>query len=842
MHRPGTAVLSFLVAVLVLATASPGARAPRDGAGDPSAARPTVMRPPPTPVLFEENRGQTDARVAFLVRGLDRTAWFTDRGVTWALRGQGGRWVLKADFVGAARVRPVGVCWADTVVSYFRGRPGEWRTGCRTCRQILYRNLWPGIDLVVDAEASALKATFIVWPGADDSRIRIRWRGTTGLSVTEGGDLLAATGFGPLLDAAPTAWQADGRSVAAAWSVAADTASFGIGDHDPAQALFIDPAVFIYAGYIGGDGYDDGAAIAVDGNRAAYVTGVTWSSAATFPLAVGPNLDPGGTGVFVAKVRPDGTGLSWCGYLGGGAGSSQFGKAIAVDGAGCAYVAGYTNGTEVSFPVVNGPDLTHNGDYDAFVAKVAADGTGLVYCGYVGGAAEDQGLAIAVDAAGGAYVAGATNSTEGTFPLSGGLDATFNGGSYDGFVAKVQADGAGLAWSGYLGGTGDNDRVTGIAVDGLGAAYVTGSAGTGFPTTVGPDLTFNGASGDAFVAKVAAGGAGLDYCGYIGGPLEDGGRAIAVRDGYAYVAGTTWSGEAFFPVTVGPDLTINFGYDGFVAKVNQAGTGFVYCGYLGGTQYDQILGIAVDGSGRALVTGATNSAETQNFPVASGPDLTFNGGTNDAFIARVAADGTALEYCGYIGGDAADEGQGIAVDGSGDAHVIGYSEFSTAGFPIVGPDLSPNGSRDVFVAKVGVGTYSLVLGKGKITDSTKALKDSIKVSGTVSPPGGFPWALNPALEAVTIEVGEGTDPFTLTIPAGDPGWKSSKGKHSWKGAAGSLKVDTGKRTISFAAKGFDFATTPANPIHVQFESGILPLAVDTPWTANPKAPGSFKYP
>ena len=175
-------------------------------------------------------------------------------------------------------------------------------------------------------------------------------------------------------------------------------------------------------------------------------------------------------------------------------------------------------------------------------------------------------------------------------------------------------------------------------MDSTGNAYVTGetrSSEATFPVTVGPDLTFNGIQ-DAFVAKVNPSGTALDYAGYIGGSARDFGFGIAVDStGNAYVTGVTSSTEATFPVTVGPDLTYNGGQDAFVAKVNPSGTALDYAGYIGGSERDLGLGIAVDSTGSAYVTGEARSTEA-TFPVTVGPDLTFNGGNNisggDAFV------------------------------------------------------------------------------------------------------------------------------------------------------------------------------------------------------------------
>ncbi len=336
----------------------------------------------------------------------------------------------------------------------------------------------------------------------------------------------------------------------------------------------------------------------------------------------------------------------------------------------------------------------------------------IVYCGYIGGSGYDYGRAIAVDSTGNAYITGDTASAADTFPETVGPDLTQNGGTYDAFVAKVNAAGNGLTYCGYIGGSG-TDNGNGIAVDAEGNAYVTGmttSTEASFPETVGPDLTHNGGPYDAFVAKVNPDGTALVYCGYIGGAHYEYGNGIAVDTaGNAYVTGDTGSSAGTFPETVGPDLSHNGGfYDGFVAKVNTAGTGLTYCGYLGGNDYDSGKAVAVDSAGNAYVTGYTRSSET-SFPDTGGPDLSYNG-LEDAFVAKVNTAGSALSYCGYIGGSGEDIGSGIAVDSSGNAYITGWTNSTGTTFPeTVGPDLSYNGGdHDAFVAKVNPSGSSLV--------------------------------------------------------------------------------------------------------------------------------------
>ncbi len=423
-------------------------------------------------------------------------------------------------------------------------------------------------------------------------------------------------------------------------------------------------------------------------------------------MVVGPDLshNAGAVDTFVAKVKPDGTGLVYCGYIGGS--SAEYATAVAVDGSGNAYITGYTASAQTSsFPVVVGPDLTYNGGVnDAFIAKVNASGASLAYCGYIGGTADDRGNGVAVDGSGSAYVIGQAISAESnSFPVVVGPDLTHNSyGANDAFVAKVNAAGSGLAYCGYIGGA-NADAGKAIAVDAAGSAYVTGqtvSPETSFPVSVGPDLTYNsGGLEDAFVAKVNATGAGLDYCGYIGGSSYDYGYGIAVDAfGNAYVGGSTQSAQATFPETVGPDLTHNGSMDAFVAKVNSSGAALVYCGYVGGVDVDYGYGLAIDGSGNAYLAGSTGSTAS-TFPVVSGPDHTYNGSI-DGYIAKVNAGGTAVMYCGFIGGSSTDYAYAVAVDILDNAYVTGYVPAASTDFPVwIGPDLTPNGDNDVFVAK-----------------------------------------------------------------------------------------------------------------------------------------------
>ena len=703
--KRSTLVLAGILAVLLCLQASTGNPRGTDESRSPAFAPPRGPRADADfgkiPLQFIPNEGQVEGPAAFYVQGRQTTIYFAAEGLTFVLSGrQGsppGRWVVKLDFVGAdPEAIPVSAEGSGAVVSYFKGSARDWKAGLKASSRIVYRELWPGIDLAYYGTADRMKYEFIVKPGADPSRIKLAYRGAESVTLTDEGRLAVSTPSGGFEDDVPVAWQEieatrvnvpvaysldmseDGREAGGRTCVYA----FDVGEYDDRRPLVLDPAVLVYCGYIGGSGADRGAGIAVDADGNAYVGGDTLFSPG-FPVTVGPDLTVNSEllpDAFIAKVGADGTSLVYCGYI-GGSGVDEGGK-VAVDASGNAYLTGYSSSSD--FPVTPGSSLTYKAYEDAFVAKVNADGTALVYSGLIGGWGEEAGFGIAVGGSGCAYVVGET------------------------FVAKVNAAGTGLSYFFQIGG-GVYRSARAIALDSSENAYITGAAGWDLPVKVGPDLTWNGDATDAFVAKVNAAGTDLVYCGFIGGSGNEVGHAISVDGaGCAYVTGSTSSDELSFPVKIGPDLTWNGGSaDAFVAKVNAAGTALAYCGYIGGAVGDSYYGadngygIAVDSSGNAYITGQTECSEA-SFPVKAGPDPTFNG-YDDAFVAKVNAAGTALIYCGYIGGEFSDWGTGIAVDGSGNAYITGLTSSSEATFPVTGgPDLTINFNEgdDGFVAKV----------------------------------------------------------------------------------------------------------------------------------------------
>jgi hypothetical protein len=383
----------------------------------------------------------------------------------------------------------------------------------------------------------------------------------------------------------------------------------------------------VYATYLGAAAGEAGNAIAVDDAGAAYVTGVTQSPG--FPVTPGSfqTTYHGGIDAFAVKLTPDGSGLAYGTFLGGG--KDDFGNGIAVDGAGDAFITGRTKSYD--FPVTPGAfettyEPTTTGG-TGFVTELNAAGSSAVYSTFLGGHDWDNAGAVAVDAAGSAYVSGSAYSHD--FPTTpGSYDPTYPTGAQPAtFVVKFNPGGGSLAYGTFLGGAGGSDGL-GIYVDGAGNAYATGQYGGDFPFTV----HFGPPTGNAFVAKFSADGSQLVYSVAVGGNF--GGVAVAVdAAGNAYMTGTT--NHADFPTT--PDaFQANFKgvNDAFLTEVNAAGTALAYSTYLGGSNDDWGYGVAADGFGNVYVAGKTDSADFPTTPSAF--KRRNRNGVNDAFVTKFA--------------------------------------------------------------------------------------------------------------------------------------------------------------------------------------------------------------
>jgi hypothetical protein len=597
-------------------------------------------------------------------------------------------------------------------VNYLVGRnPANWRVGLSTYGELVYRGLWPGIDLHLRGNHGRLEYELHLRRGADPSRIRFAYRGARGLAVTRGGALAIATPLGVLTDHRPVTYQlAGGRRVPVASSYAlrgGNGYGFALGRYDHSRQLVIDPGLE-YSTYLGGS--DDESAsggIAVEGGYA-YVGGCTASDDfPTTPGAFQTVHNPGGDfpcDAFITKLARDGSGLIYSTYLGGS--DTEVGNGIAVEG-GRAYIVGVTLSTD--FPTTPGayqrvyaggdeerPDLG-----DGFVTELSKDGSALVYSTYLGGSSGDLISDVKVEG-GQAYVTGNTDSTD--FPTTAGAFQRTNRGDLDVFVSKLARDGSTLAYSTLLGGS-DDEESERLAVE-SGSVYVTGLTGSSdFPVTAGAFQTaYAGGDDDAFVTKLARDGSSLEYSTFLGGSSGDHGVGLAVEGGRTYVTGITASTD--FPTTPGAfQQAYGGGFrDAFVSKLDKRGTTLDYSTYLGGTNNDNGLAIAVEG-GRAYVAGRTGCGACgpgeNDFPTTADAAQPVFGGFFDAFVSKFARDGSPLDYSSYLGGRDFDEGTGIAAEGKR-AHVAGGAG---AGFPTTARAFQPafrGGFTDAFVTKLEV--------------------------------------------------------------------------------------------------------------------------------------------
>jgi len=670
------------------------------------------------PVSYEPNVGQAPAGVSYVARGGGMTALISPTGAALVLARPtrplaadvhsplGSATALSATAplsVSVVRLDWLGSTIAPSVTpgaplpgvaNYVIGNdPRAWHTGVPTYAGVTVHNLYPGVDLVYHSTGGQLEYDYDLAPGVDVGAVLLRVSGARGLGMSARGDLTMDTPLGRLVQPVPVAVQGT-TPVRVRYALAptgvAGTVGLVLGPHDPTKPVTIDP-VLRYGTLLGGSGTDVARGIALDPTGTAYVTGRT--SSTNFPTTGGPAYGGGDDDSFVVKLTPDGHALVYSTYLGGN--NFDEGASIAADAAGRAYVTGRAYST--NFPTTANAFQSAGGA--GFVAMLNPNGT-LGYSSYVG----NMGQAIAVDGAGDAYVGGYTDANTPANLTAGAYATTYAGGVYDGFVLKVNPLAAtgtsALIYGTYLGGSGQ-DNLTGIAVDSGGNAYVTGdTASTDYPTTPGAYNRTGSTAGAVFLTKLSADGSHLVYSTFIGLAGTTGlGYGVAVDGaGAAYVAGTT-SSPAFPSLNAAQPAYGGGPNDGFICKMNAAGSGLVYSTFLGGAGDDQALGVAVDGRGNADVSGTTASTNMITSPTAL---QSSNAGGYDAFVTTVAASGTTLLYSSYLGGVGNDAGNAIAVDGAGAAYVAGSSDAGQAAgnFPTTGLQSASAGGTDAFVTRL----------------------------------------------------------------------------------------------------------------------------------------------
>jgi hypothetical protein len=643
-----------------------------------AAATPTLATD--SSVRFIANEGQWPSSARFQATTRDGVLWLTDEGL-WLTRTtpKQGQINIHLGFAGmnaAARWEPFDR--QETVVSYFHGSdPEQWQGGVPVWGGVLVHDLVPGADLRLTGQNGQLVTEWVVT--GEVGEITLQVEGADEVQQ-RGRELHFLTPAGSLtwpLPTSPTPLKLNITNATNELNIPLSTQHSALSTQYSSSG-----SPLIFGTFIGGEDVlpDVPHAIALDPQGNIYTTGYTESP--VFPTE--PGVTPQhGIDVIITKLLPDGSDLAYAIHINPSAfNQPDWGYDILVNNAGEAYVVGETNSFD--FPITPGALDNTFDDGEAFFLKVAADGASLLYSTFLGGADLDGIRGLAQDSAGNFYVTGQTWSLD--FPTTVGAYDGIHNGARDAFVTKLNPTGTAILYSTFLGGdTQEQGQVIGVTADGQ--ATITGwTNSANYPTTSGAwDETFNGEF-DVFVTRLNSSGTNLSYSTFIGGDNEDRPNDLVLHnDGRVTLTGSTFCPCTIpFPTTVGVyDPTHNDNYDAFVAQLNNAGNSLVFSTFLGGTNEDRGLGLALTNDGRILVTGRTESP-APGFPI-----------TGDAAA-------TTVLYSTFLGGINEDEGSSVLV-GPGGTLILSGSTRS-ADFPVTpgAYNTTLNGDYDIFIVKLQV--------------------------------------------------------------------------------------------------------------------------------------------
>lgn len=663
---------------------------------------------------FEPNRGQFEAQVRYLARGTGYALYLTPSGATLALSRAPAPSTSKTAQIPAARTReqsivamrvvggrevePEGATPVEGISNYFLSNDrSRWQSEVPNFASVRYGNVLPGVSVVYyGSSGRELEYDLVLSPGANPDTVELEFDGVERIQIDEDGSARLHLPSGEVLrKPAPVTYQtsASGRRipVASRYQLRGEhRLGFAVAHHDPTRVLRIDP-VLLYSTYLGGSSFDQAFGAATDPAGNTYVIGYTASTLFPTIAPLQPSLAGGVFDAFVVKLNAQGA-IVYSTFL-GGSGADE-GYAIAADAPGNAYVTGVTFSTD--FPTVGPFQAAAGGKQDAFIAKINPLGSALVYSSYLGGNQDDFAQAIAVSAAGNAYLTGTTFSAN--FPTSAPLQAALNGTS-DVFVSSFSAAGNALVYSTFLGGSGQESG-HGVAVDSNGNAFVVGSTGSNnFPRALPLQSTFGGGSLDAFVSKFNTAGSALIYSTYLGGVFTDEAQAVATNaSGMATVAGYTSSTN--FPVVGALQATLaSPGHtDAFVTRLNTSGGSLSFSTYLGGSGDDSASSVGVDSLNSTYVVGSTDSGDFPSLKAIPG-QAAYQGAT-DGFVSALDPSGAQLSYSSFLGGTDEDHAVGVGVQSlNGMTHVVGNT--SSTNFPVkLAPIATFVGAQDAFVTRL----------------------------------------------------------------------------------------------------------------------------------------------
>jgi hypothetical protein len=719
----------------------PGFHEPSELAAADLASLGRMHSPVESALTFVENRGQWDARARFLVRQGSMAGWLEDRGLTLGLHRAGAgepfeAFAVRLAFEGASEcARPMGEGPLPGKMNFFLGNdPSRWATGVASYASVVYRELYPGIDLRLRTDQGVLEYDILVAPGADLAQVEVRCEGIDALEVAPDGGLSLATPFGPIRQSAPKTWcqlESGERLAVDCRPVKLSERSFGFRAEarHPRLALVIDPGLE-WSTYLGGTSNDTILGLAATGSGPIVAVGRTISP--NFPVNVGPSTLAGTFDAFAARLDPDQSGSAqrvWATFFGGSS-IDQF-LSVGLDASENVYAVGET--LSIDLPTTPGAfDTSPNGQYDACVVMLDPTGSTLVYSTLFGGSSQDGGAEIVVIAAQRVAIAGTTSSAAPSFPVTpGALQATLGGG-YDYYFARLDLNGTGsgdLAYSTFFGGNmqegfgpGTNgslfdEKILGLARHGANFALTGTTFSTNLATTPNAYQPSNQGLNDGFLAVVRPAGQGLGdliYGSYLGGSNYDGAGALAVdASGTITVGGYTYSFD--FPTTPGAFNTSFHGpstfNDAFLARLDPSqapATQLVYSTLLTDNGFGSVSDLVLLEDGRVAGTGFTGVAQMQTsmFPVTCGAfDTTFQLHQDGiVFLLDPKGQGVSdLHYASFVGGTSIELGLECALASSAPTPrliVGGYTE--SLDFPTTPAAFKPTtqGPNDGFALRI----------------------------------------------------------------------------------------------------------------------------------------------
>ena len=659
------------------------------------------------PLSFEANQGQAPAPTRFLARKHHFAISLSpsEAAISIANAQCQCNKTLNLRFVGSNNeAQAVGEQLLNEKTNYLIGNDAkDFLTNIPHYARASFKQVYPGVDVVYYGDNRRLKYDILLAPGSDPNIVKIRYDGIEELKIDRDGNLVFNLTGGSIVQPKPVIYQAvkdKRRYVTGNYVIdSKNQVGFRLGSYDKTSPLVIDP-VLIFATYLGGSGTEEGVGVATDFEGNAYIVGTT--SSLNFPIKAGgfQTTKAAGKDVFVTKLNPNGNGVVYSTFIGGSL--DDFGYGIAIDSNGNTYITGTT--ASANYPATAGAlQKTRGGSNDAFVTKLNASGSALVYSTYLGGAGNEEGFGIALDFIGNTYVTGVTGSSN--FKVTNNAMQSSLSGPTDAYVTKLDPLGSTAVFSTYVGGAGA-DIGFGIALERSdNNPIITGVTDSiNFPATSGAFQTISAGSTDAFVMKLNDVGTTVRYATFLGGSGIDAGLGIAVDStGNAYVHGLTDS--ANFPTTAGSLQPANGGgeSDAFVTKLNTAGSTLIYSTYIGGNGVDTSAGIALDVSERVTLSGTTSSA---NFPVTGDAIQSMFAGVKDAFVSRLNQNGSGQFYSSFIGGAQSEEAFGVVIDAGANTYITGIT--GSANFPTTTGTFrtASAGSTDGFLVKIGPGSDS----------------------------------------------------------------------------------------------------------------------------------------